>query len=109
MFIREESGSVALTKENLQMAGLVGVFVIAFAVFMAMMIFLLFKIVYKKVESRFLESLNSKLAPTGIRPISYFIPPEMDSRLEESYQLRRGTLPDSTVQKVAAKNAVRFA
>jgi len=105
MFLTQDH--VTLNRENIQMAGLVAVFVICFSVFMAMMIFLLFKIIYKKLETRFFKNLDSKMAP--IRPISYFLPDELDSRLEKSYQNRRGSFPNEILKKLESKNGVRFA
>ena len=105
MFLSKE---IVLTRDNVHLAGVVAACVTVFALFMAAMIFLLFKIVFKKMEARFFSNLDSKIAPNGIRPISYFIPAELDSRLEQGYEQRRGTIPASIVEKVARKNSVRF-
>ena len=95
-----------MAAENLQIAGLISGFVVLLAVFVGMMVFLLFKIIYRNLESKFYRQM--KPSSTGIRPISNFLNSDLDSRLEESYDQRRGSIQVRTVNKIQHKNAVQF-
>ena len=96
------------SRDEFKMISLVATLIVAFAVFAAVVVFLLFKIVHKRLSSEFEAQIAEKLAQNGIRPISNVIPPELNNRLEQCFEQRRGTLPPTALRKLANKNVVRF-
>ena len=104
MFISKTHGTIEITGENARITWLLAVFVGVFTIFLATVIFLIFKIVYKKVEAKYFRHFEKNLSDAGIRPISHFIPKHMDKRLEELYNQQRGSLPVEASKRATTKS-----
>ena len=102
MFLKQGS------EKNFKLVSLFAIFVVTFAVFMAMVVFLLFKIVYKKLDEKYNRRMVDKMM-TSLQPISDILPPTLNNRLEKQFQAQRGTIPKRAIEKLEHKNIVRFA
>ena len=101
MFLKQGS------EDNFKLVSLFVIFVVTFAVFMALVVFMLFKIVYKKLDEKYNEQIVNKMM-TSFQPISDILPPSLNNRLEKQFQAQRGTIPKRAIDKLEHKSIVRF-
>ena len=74
-----------------EITALIALIIFVFIMFVGALVTLLYKLVYAHLEEEF--KIQQELAkPTGIRPISAIIPPQLNSQLDMMYENRRGAV-----------------
>ena len=81
-----------------EITALIALIIFVFIMFVGALVTLLYKLVYAHLEYEF-KIQHQLTKPTGIRPISAILSPQLNSQLDMMYENRRGAVKPIRQQK----------